>query len=183
MTKFNPPSRNSPSVKMRMLSQKWRSLAFGGNSGANSSSVRFSLHRNEKKESICVSPWSFNKILTGKKAEKLAEVFLRKQGYKIIEKNYRTKCGEIDIIGKDKDCTSFIEVRSSSTEFFGLPQDSINRKKQNQISKAALSYIKRYGLGDKNCRFDVVCIEDINSLCPKVHLIKNAFDLDTRYRY
>lgn len=126
---------------------------------------------------------TFRRIRTGKKGEGLALACLKRQGYKIIEKNYKTKQGEVDIIANDKDCISFIEVRSRNTERFGAPEYSINREKQNQIAKIALSYIKRYGLEDRDCRFDIVCIEDVNSAFPKIKLIKNAFELDTWYRY
>jgi len=65
---------------------------------------------------------------------------------------------------------------------FGLPEETILKKKQLQISKAALAYIKKFKLEDKSCRFDVVCIEGVDSLRPQVRLIKNAFDLDSRWR-
>lgn len=120
---------------------------------------------------------------SGRRGEGLAQSFLKKYGYKIIEKNYKTKAGEIDIIGKDRDCTCFVEVRSSNSLNFGLPEYTIDGRKQNQIAKAALMYIKRNGLEDKDCRFDVVCIEAVDSPSPKPKLIKNAFDLDARYKY
>ena len=123
------------------------------------------------------------RIKTGKKGEDLAFSYLKKERYKIIERNYRTKCGEIDIIAKDKDVTVFIEVRSGNTEKFGLPEETINKRKQQQIAKSALFYIKRYGLEKENSRFDVVCVKDVDSEFPKIRLIKNAFELDTRYTY
>ena len=126
---------------------------------------------------------TFERLKTGKKGETLAEAFLEREGYRIIEKNYRTKCGEIDIIGLDKDCLAFIEVRTGNTERFASPEDSINKRKQNQIAKSALMYIKKKRLEDQDCRFDVVCVEGVNSGFPKIRLIKNAFELDTRYRY
>jgi len=122
------------------------------------------------------------KINTGKLGEHLAVSYLKRQGFEIVEKNYKTKHGEIDIIGKIKDCISFVEVRSNNTAQFGLPEYTINRKKQSQLTKMALAYIKRYGLENRICRFDVVCIEDVNSNAPKIRHIKNAFELDFRYR-
>jgi len=126
---------------------------------------------------------SVARIKAGKRGESLAVSYLKRQGYKIIEKNYRIKAGEIDIIGKDKDGISFIEVRSGNTERFGLLEETINTHKQNRLTKIALSYIKRYGLEDKSCRFDVVCIKDVGSEFPKIRLVKNAFEIDTRYTY
>jgi putative endonuclease len=126
---------------------------------------------------------SLRGIGTGKKGERLALLHLRKEGYKIIETNYNSRHGEIDIISSDRDCISFVEVRSKSTEGFGLPEYTINRRKKNQIQRAALSYIKTKNLEDRDCRFDVVCIEDINGRSPRIRLIKDAFELDTWYRY
>jgi putative endonuclease len=124
-----------------------------------------------------------SKLNSGKEAEGLAAAYLKKRGFKIIEKNYRTKLGEIDIIGKDKDCICFIEVRSRNTDNFGTPEDSITRRKQNRIMKAALFYIKKHGLEDADCRFDVVCVVKSKGGAPGIDLIKNAFELDTWYRY
>ena len=126
---------------------------------------------------------TITRITTGRKGEGLALAFLKKQGYKIIEKNYRTKFGEVDVIAKDKSCICFIEVRSMNTEKFGGPEYTVDKKKQNHIAKMALLYIKRYGLENKQGRFDVVCIKDINTNSPKIRLIKNAFELDGRYGY
>ncbi|MFH1854349.1 MAG: YraN family protein [Candidatus Omnitrophota bacterium] len=126
---------------------------------------------------------TFERLKTGKRGENLARIFLEQQGYRIIERNYRTRCGEIDIIGIDKDCVSFVEVRTGNAKRFALPEDSINKRKQNQIAKSALLYIKRKQIEDQDCRFDVVCVEGVNSDSPKIRLIKNAFELDTWYRY
>lgn len=126
---------------------------------------------------------SLARINVGKQAEDLAVSYLKKHGYTIIEKNYKTRLGEVDIIANDKDCVCFIEVRSLNTKRFDLPEYSITNKKQNQIAKTALSYIKRYGMKDKDSRFDIVCIEDIDSREPVIRLLKNAFELDSWYKY
>ncbi|MBU1853337.1 MAG: YraN family protein [Candidatus Omnitrophica bacterium] len=125
---------------------------------------------------------TFARISAGKRGEDLAVSYLKRHGFEIVEKNYKTKHGEIDIIGNDKDCISFVEVRSKNTDKFGLPEYTINRKKQTQLTKMALSYIKRYSLEDRVCRFDVICVEDVNSHSPKIRHIRNAFELDCRYR-
>ena len=122
------------------------------------------------------------RIKSGKIGEKLAVSYLQGEGYKIIERNYRTKLGEIDIIADCKGCTCFVEVRAKNSPAFGLPEETILKKKQLQISKAELAYIKQFKLEDKSCRFDVVCIEGVESLMPQVRLIKNAFDLDNAWR-
>ncbi len=125
---------------------------------------------------------TFTRINSGKKGEGLAVSYLKKQDYKIIEKNYKTKSGEIDIIANYKGCICFIEVRARNNQAFGLPEETILKKKQLAISKAALAYIKRYKLEDESCRFDVVSIKGVDSPEPEIKLIKNAFDLDSRWR-
>jgi len=126
---------------------------------------------------------TFERAAIGKKGENLALLYLKKQGYKIIGKNYKTKVGEIDIIGNDKDVVSFIEVRSINSATSVSPEHTINKRKQNQIAKTALFYIKSNGLEDKDCRFDVVCVEGVDSCSPNIKLIKDAFELALRYRY
>jgi putative endonuclease len=126
---------------------------------------------------------TLEKIKSGKSGEDLAVACLSKEGYKIIERNYRTKLGEIDIIADCKGCVCFVEVRAKNSLAFGSPEDTIIKKKQHQITKAALVYIKRHKLEDHSCRFDVVCVEEVGSIRPKIRLIKNAFELDSRYSY
>jgi len=125
----------------------------------------------------------FKRIGTGKKGEDLAFSYLKEQGYRIIGRNYKTAQGEIDIIGDDGGCISFVEVRSMNAGGPGSPEYTINRRKQGQVTKVALSYIKKYRLEDRKSRFDVVCIEDVDGISPKIRLIRNAFELDRRYSY
>ena len=126
---------------------------------------------------------TFARLEAGKRGEELVVAHLKKEGYKIITRNYRTKAGEIDIIGDDKGCISFIEVRYSNSRSFCPPRETVDTKKQAQIAKTALSYIKRYTLEDVDCRFDVVCVEDVDTDFPKIRLIKDAFELRPRYSY
>lgn len=126
---------------------------------------------------------TFARIDSGKAGEEKAVSYLRGEGYKIIERNYRTKLGEIDIIADCKGCICFVEVRSKNNASFGLPEETIVKKKQLRVSKAALAYIKKFKLENRSCRFDVVCVEGVDSRKPVVKLIKNAFELDARYSY
>jgi putative endonuclease len=125
---------------------------------------------------------SKEKIYLGKSGEEKAVELLKEQGYKILARNFRTKLGEIDIIAKDKDTFCFIEVKARRSDRFGFPQEAVLRKKQRQISKAALLYLKENNLLDQKARFDVVSIiysEDKT----KLDLIKNAFELDSSFTY
>ena len=126
---------------------------------------------------------TFTRIKSGKKGEDVAVSCLRRHGYKIIERNYRTKLGEIDIIADCEGCICFVEVRAKNNTAFGFPEETILRKKQLSISKAALTYIKKFKLENKSCRFDVVAISNIDSARPDIKLIQNAFNLSDRYSY
>ena len=116
----------------------------------------------------------------GKTGEELAVSFLKKSyGYRIIRRNYRCVFGEIDIIAKDHDVLSFIEVRSRSSLYFGDPKESITMKKQRQISKVALEFINKHQVQYLKARFDVVTV----LLLPRkerMELIKNAFELSVQ---
>jgi putative endonuclease len=112
----------------------------------------------------------------GKKGEEVALRFLKKKGYKIIEKNYVCKLGEMDIIAREKDTLVFIEVKTRTSMAFGPPQLAVNSTKQMQLSKVALYFLKEKRLEDIKARFDVVAV----LLRPKgeeIELIKDAFDL------
>ena len=120
----------------------------------------------------------------GKQGEELALKFLRKKGYKILESNYKTKLGEIDIIATDKDAVCFVEVKLRNSLRFGLPQEAVSVIKQRQISKAALQFLKTNNLLDKKSRFDIVSIiNDPQTQVSNIDLIQNAFELDDRYIY
>ncbi len=112
----------------------------------------------------------------GKFGENLAARHLKKLGYKIICQNYRTKLGEIDIIAKKDDTIVFVEVKSRRTSTFGHPKHSITLKKQQQISKTALYYLKETNQNNVRARFDVVTVNSVNKK-HDVEVIKNAFEL------
>ncbi|MBU4128513.1 YraN family protein, partial [bacterium] len=96
--------------------------------------------------------------ILGESGEEAAFEFLRKKRYRILERNYKTPLGEIDIIAQDKDCLVFIEVKSLSNTSYILPQEMVNKRKQEQIIRVALSYLKAKGLRNADCRFDCVAV-------------------------
>ena len=125
---------------------------------------------------------SKDKIAFGKEGEKLAADFLKRQGYKILRLNYKTKLGEIDIIAQDKDTLCFIEVKTRQSDKFGLPQEAVSWRKQAKVSKTAIIYLKENKLLDKKARFDVVSALNSDKGF-EFNLIKNAFDLSENYAY
>ena len=112
----------------------------------------------------------------GKKGESIAVRYLKKQGYRIIELNYRSKAGEIDIIAREKRSLVFVEVKTRSSRSFGSPKWAITPKKQKAISMAALYYLKMTNQNDVDARFDVVSIQ-LQGEDTQIELVRNAFDL------
>lgn len=113
--------------------------------------------------------------LSGKRAEQAACDYLTQQGLTLIEKNYRTRCGEIDLIMKDKNFYVFIEVRLRNNLDFASSIESITASKQKKIIKTALFFLQQHRLLNKvPCRFDVVGAIEANQTL-QIQWIKNAF--------
>ena len=112
----------------------------------------------------------------GQTSETVAARFLKKRRYKILETNFRTRLGEIDIIAKDGDTIAFIEVKARTSDHFGNPKGAVTLQKQRKISMAALQYLKATEQSDAKARFDVVSISP-RSDPPAIEIIKNAFEL------
>lgn len=121
-------------------------------------------------------------LYLGSCGEEVALRFLKANGYKILVKNYKSKLGEIDIIARDKDTICFVEVKTRSSDRFGLPQEALSDFKQRQIAKTALSFLKENKLLDKKARFDVIAIT-LQEDSPKIDLIRDAFELDSKFTY
>lgn len=111
----------------------------------------------------------YKKIL-GRSGEKLAVKYLKKNKYEILATNYTTHVGEIDIIAKDKEYVVFVEVKTRTSDLFGMPSEAVNREKQRKYSKVAQEFLLKNGYTDRPCRFDVV--EVINK---EINHIINAF--------
>lgn len=116
------------------------------------------------------------RIDIGKRGETLAISFLKKNGYRIIESNFRCRYGEIDIIAQEGKTVAFIEVKTKTSNRFGSPTQAIDSRKQRQVSKTALAYISQKRLTNYSARFDVVGI-NIKGSNSEIELIKNAFEL------
>ena len=112
-----------------------------------------------------------NKREIGTKHERIAGVFLEKQGYQILSYNYNTRVGEIDIIARQEGYLVFIEVKYRKNASSGHPLEAVSIQKQKKICKSAMLYMKKYGLEYMPVRFDVVGI-----LGDKITLIQNAFE-------
>jgi putative endonuclease len=112
----------------------------------------------------------------GKKGEELAAAHLRMLQYKILERNYQCAAGEVDIIAKDHHTLVFVEVKTRSNRNYGPPAEAVDARKQRQLSKVALTYLKQKKLIDIPARFDVVAIEVLP--CEhQIEVIRDAFEL------
>lgn len=114
-----------------------------------------------------------NKIL-GREGEELAARFLEKEGYEIIETNYNCGFGEIDIIAKKGKELAFVEVKTRSQTFFGMPVESVNIPKQRHIYKVAEYYIYKTNAYNYEVSFDVIEVYKYQGQAIRIEKIKNA---------
>ena len=113
--------------------------------------------------------------LIGSKGEDLAAEFLRKKGYKIISRNYKTPIGEVDIIAEDKGTIVFVEVKTRSNNSFGYPFEAVGSRKQHKLKNLALFYMKQRKK-DLAVRFDVLSIH-ISEDKKEIEHIMDAFEV------
>lgn len=113
-----------------------------------------------------------NKRNVGSRYERLAAAFLVYSGYRIIDRNFRTRVSEVDIIAEENGVICFVEVKYRRGLLYGTPAEAVNIHKQTRIAAAARQYISRSGLYDRRVRFDVV--EIIGS---RIRIIRDAFDV------
>src|SRR5213076_735810 len=120
----------------------------------------------------------------GAQGEKLARRLLRKNGYKVLYRNFRGRSGgEIDIVCRDKDTLVFVEVKTRTREDFGRPFDAINRNKQKRIARGGLAWLRLLNNPDILFRFDVVEVIIVEGTEPRFELLRNAFSLPEPYIY
>jgi putative endonuclease len=111
----------------------------------------------------------------GISGENLACAELQRRGYAILERRYRTRFGEIDIIARDGPTIVFVEVKARLSDDFGGAAAAVTRWKQRRIAEMAVDYLSRRRLHGCPCRFDVVAI-DFDPAEPSVIVYPNAFD-------
>lgn len=109
---------------------------------------------------------------TGRHGEELAAAFLQAKGLVVLEKNFRAKVGEIDIVAKDGDEVVFVEVRARASADFGGAAASVGASKRRRLVKAARLWLQVRGW-DGACRFDVVAVDG-----GKLEHLPAAFDAE-----
>jgi putative endonuclease len=117
----------------------------------------------------------------GKRGEDLACAELEKRGYVIVDRRFRTRCGELDIVARDAGVLVFVEVKARSGGNFGTPFESVTWKKRQRLSQMAASYLCAKRINAVACRFDVVSILEQQGT-HTIELVKGAFDMESLQR-
>jgi len=106
--------------------------------------------------------------------ERLAEKRLKAAGYRVIERNFRVRPGEVDLVAEENGVICFVEVKGRRGEGFGLPADAVTAEKQRRIFRAAEAWLLRERRGEAACRFDVVAVRETSD-GPEVEILRDAF--------
>ena len=120
-------------------------------------------------------PVENQKQILGREGEQIAERYLKKKGYKLVERNYRCLGGELDLIVLDRQVIVFVEVKTRIDDRFGGPLESVHRHKQQRMIRAAQFFLSQQRLHHREARFDVVGVSFIGRE-PAIEHIQNAFD-------
>lgn len=117
------------------------------------------------------------RLRIGVRAEMLAYWYLRREGYTVVGRNFRSPRGrgEIDLIGWDGDVLAFVEVKARTTATGGPPEAAVNPDKQQKLLGTARDYLVRHRLGEVSYRFDILALEARGGSAPTVRLHKGAF--------
>lgn len=110
----------------------------------------------------------------GRKGENLAKDFLEVKGYKILEQNWRYSRAEVDLIAEQNGVLIFIEVKTRTYDYFGPPEEFVNKKKMKLLSAAATAYMEKVKY-DWEIRFDIISVLDDHSSSPKITHFEDAF--------
>ncbi len=111
---------------------------------------------------------------TGRRGELLAAEFLKSRGYRIIEANFRTPRGELDIIARKEDYLVFVEVRTRHGATLGTPEESVTPRKKAKLVALAQAYLESHPAPEQPWRIDVVAVELGPGSASRVRLIENA---------
>ncbi|MGB9859858.1 MAG: YraN family protein [Moorellaceae bacterium] len=112
----------------------------------------------------------------GQQGEAAAASFLLKNGYRLLEQNFRCALGEIDVVAEDKGEIVFVEVKARFSHLMGAPQEAVDWRKQKRLHRLAAYYLQRRGLSGRPCRFDVVAVWlDKTGEAVQIELIRGAF--------
>ena len=119
----------------------------------------------------------------GTRSERAAAAYLKKLGYRILQRNFRCEFGELDLIALDGDCIVFVEVRSTEGTDLTRPALSVDIAKQRRLTKLALHFLQRKGLLGHSARFDVLAVSwPAGQAEPKMAHYPSAFEATDRFQ-
>jgi putative endonuclease len=114
---------------------------------------------------------------SGRRAEELAAEFLRAQGFEIVQRNYLRRLGELDLIARRAELLVIAEVRTRASAAYGGAAASVDRRKQQRITRAARALLQqRADLARLAVRFDVIVVSDPHGAAPRIEWIEHAFE-------
>ena len=132
---------------------------------------------------LAVNPTT--RMALGERGEKFAARYLRRQGYRILVRRFKTRAGEIDIVCRQGDWLAFVEVKTRRTDNYGAPSEAVTKEKQKHMSRVALEYLRLLDNPRIRFRFDIVevILQDFSRKPADIRLIQNAFDLSEPFVY
>lgn len=118
---------------------------------------------------------TLDRLCLGRTGEEAAVKHLKKKGFRIVQRNFRCRIGELDIIAMDGPCLVFVEVRTKAGKAFGLPQESITPQKKHKLRLLASFYLQSNSIKDIPVRIDVIAVTVApGDRIAKIEHIKNA---------
>jgi putative endonuclease len=117
------------------------------------------------------------RVRLGRRAEEWAARLLERRGFAILDRRYRTRAGEIDLVARDGGTIVFIEVKARGSTRCGLPAEAVNHRKRLRMARVAAHYLARTGSTETPCRFDVVEVILTAAGRPTARIIRDAFQL------
>ena len=132
---------------------------------------------------LAVNPTT--KMALGERGEKFAGRYLRRRGYRILVRRFKTRAGEIDIVCRQDGWLAFVEVKTRKSDDFGAPSEAVTKEKQKHMSRVALEYLRLLDNPRIRFRFDIVevILPDFARKPADIRLIQNAFDLSEPFVY
>ena len=118
---------------------------------------------------------SSRNVELGLRGEAIAARYLAGLGFRILQRRFRTRSGEIDLVAEEGETLAFIEVKTRSSSACGSPAEAVDRRKQARLTRAAEVYLARTGQYDATCRFDVVEVWDDPDGDCRIDHIRDAF--------
>ena len=117
------------------------------------------------------------RLAAGRAGERAAVQYLTRAGYVILARNYRCLFGEIDLVALERRTIAFVEVKARRDGAVMSPLESVTRRQQQRIGRAAVHYLTRHRLLDRAARFDIVGVW-LDGAAPRCELVRNAFAAD-----